>query len=369
MIKLEITMGQAHANIHNAAESVSAFRAALKILQEAKSTTDLRDRSILFPIFSGLFVALKLGSMKQDEAFEKKLAARFVKEAKAHGDPVHYSRALAIEAELYGRLGEFNRALLTVAEIEGVYDLQKHTAAISQIYGSDRPAQAIGLRSLWYYQLADEDKALCNCDLVINGLLPRMDIRNVHNAFVLLIPSLWVMKENNLAQAARINFEKYVTEPFHVYYPEGSFTPLLPLFKPITMLFDLAYYSSSADERSPYFEEYLQWALDAVHLRPPLIMNSVGGYGRLPGTVTSEICLFLAMKLENGPDREKLVKNGLEVASEALTYAIENMLTAAEMFTRPIYEKLKLLSDGSNHRMCNLSISDSANDDISKVGP
>jgi hypothetical protein len=353
MIKLEITIGQAHANIHNAAESVAAFRAALKILQEAEGTKDMKDRSILFPIFSGLFVALKLGSMRKDEAFEKILAARFVKEAKAHGDPIHYSRALAIEAELYGRLGEFNRALLTVTEIESVYEPQKHTAAISQIYGSDRTAQAIGLRSLWYYQMDDEEKALWNCNLVINRLLPRMDIRNVHNAFVLLIPSLWVMKENDLAHEARINFEKYVIEPFHVYYPKGSFTPLLPLFKPISMLFDLAYYSTCANERSPYFDEYLQWALDEVNLRPPFIMNSVGGFGRLPGTITSEICFFLAIKLENGPDRETLLKNGLAVASEALTYSIGNLLTAAEKFTRAIYENLKLLSDERKPKMCN----------------
>ena len=44
MIKLEISMGKAHANIHNAAESVMAYQSALKILQEALVADEMEDR-------------------------------------------------------------------------------------------------------------------------------------------------------------------------------------------------------------------------------------------------------------------------------------------------------------------------------------
>lgn len=342
MIKLEISMGKAHANIHNAAESVMAYQSALKILQEALVADEMEDRSIVFPIFSGLFIALKLGMIKQDAdcLFEKNLVARFVRETKTHGDSVHYLRALAMEAETFGRLGEFDRAFQTKKEIQLMYNPEEHSQAISQIYGSDRAAQAIGLSSVWYYQTGDITDALRNCDLVINHLLPKMDLRNVHNSFVLILPSLWVMKESDLAHESGFNFSKYVVEPFHLNYPEGAFTYFLPLYRPIMILFDLACYSKNEGERPIDFNVYLEWALNNENLRPPEIMNSMGNLGRLPGSISGEICLLLAEKLENGFDRTTLVRNGLAVASEALTHAVEKGMTVAETFARPIFFKL-----------------------------
>jgi tetratricopeptide (TPR) repeat protein len=345
MIKLEITLGKANANIHKAAESVKAYQTALRILEESLVAEEMKDRSIVFPIFSGLFIALKLGMIKQDPdfSFEKSLAARFVKETKSHGDPVHYLRALAMEAEIYGRLGEFDLAFKAKREMERIYDPDKHTHAISQIYGSDRTAQAIGLSSLWYYQTGRMKEALHNCDRVMSFVLPRMDIHNVHNSFLIIIPSLWVMKENGLAHEAAINFEKYVAEPFHLFYPEGAFTYFLPVFKPIAILLDLASYSEIENQRAPDFNEYLEWALEEANLRPSSIMNSMGVLGRVPGTITSEICLLLAEKLEYGPDRMTLVKSGLAVASEALDYVAVNEMVSAEKSTQAIYDKLKQL--------------------------
>lgn len=221
MIKLQVTVGKANANIHNAAESVKAYQTALRILEDSPVAEEMKDKSIVFPIFSGLFVAVKLGMIKQgpDLSFEKSLAARFVKETKSHGDPVHYLRALAMEAEIHGRLGEFELAFNAKREMERIYDPDEHSRAISEIYGSDRTAQAIGLSSLWYYQTGRIKDALHNCDRIISFVLPRMDLHNVHNSFLIIIPSLWVMKENGFGHEAGMNFEKYVTEPFHHYFP------------------------------------------------------------------------------------------------------------------------------------------------------
>jgi hypothetical protein len=50
----------------------------------------MKDRSILFTLFSGLFVLLKFGMIEQDKecTYEQEIVRRFVEETKIHGDPV-----------------------------------------------------------------------------------------------------------------------------------------------------------------------------------------------------------------------------------------------------------------------------------------
>jgi hypothetical protein len=109
------------------------------------------------------------------------------------------------------------------------------------------------------------------------------------------------------------------------------------------MLLDLASHSKIENQRSPDFNEYMEWALQGDNLRPSSILNSMGFLGLLPGTITSEICLLLAEKLKHGPDRVTLVKSGLAVASEALDYLAVNEMAFAEQSTRDTYDKLKQL--------------------------
>ena len=54
-----------------------------------------------------------MGAIKDDSecSFEKSMCKSFVEQARLNGDPIHYGRALAMEAEISGKLGNFGNAL------------------------------------------------------------------------------------------------------------------------------------------------------------------------------------------------------------------------------------------------------------------
>ena len=66
-----------------------------------------------------------MGAIKDDAefSFEKSMCKSFVEQARLNGDPVHYGRALAMEAEMLGRLGNFEDALEIVERIKPIYDI------------------------------------------------------------------------------------------------------------------------------------------------------------------------------------------------------------------------------------------------------
>ena len=100
----------------------------------------MKDRSIVFPVFSGLFLAIKWGGIEQDDncQYEQELVALFVEETKVNGDHVHYARALAMQAEMYARLGKLNKAFESFEQLKSIYDADLHSQKISEVYGSDR---------------------------------------------------------------------------------------------------------------------------------------------------------------------------------------------------------------------------------------
>ena len=139
MIRLLIALGKVLANIHRGKESAAKYNAAISIIQSAPASKDLEDRTFIFPCFSGLFVSLKFGDIEDDDSctYEKNLVKKFVDQAKLNGDPIHYTRALAMQGETYGRLGEYEKAFASHRELESIYDPDKHSAAFV------RPTEAI----------------------------------------------------------------------------------------------------------------------------------------------------------------------------------------------------------------------------------
>lgn len=132
------------------------------------SRVDLERNS---PIFSGLFLLIKGGTVDLDE---RVIVDKFVKVAKLNGDNVHFLRALAMKGEVNARLGEFNVALHASALIASVYDAETHHDAICKSYGSDRAAQALSASISWNRQLGNDDEAKRLLRLVVDKVLPKM---------------------------------------------------------------------------------------------------------------------------------------------------------------------------------------------------
>jgi tetratricopeptide (TPR) repeat protein len=324
-------------------------------MQASPSARYIRDRAIIFPIFSGLFLALKFGQIEQDEErrYEQNLVRRFVAETKLHGDPVHYTRALSMQAEMYGNLRDFTHAFEAFEELKKSYDAERLTADISAAYGSDRSAQCFALSALWHLQLGNLTAAEEACYYVFEHLMPKMEMKNVHNSALMLYPLIWVMKDLGKCIEILEIFVKYVVEAFDDYLGEGAFTFCLPIYDPVMMLLDLC--ENKDSDECEHFEDFVAWGLEEENLRfGTVINNSLGSFGRDCNSIASEICLLLAQRKEFEDDiydaekaetRATLVTNGLVIARESMAFTAEKKMYAAQMQIKPVLEALEELAD------------------------
>jgi hypothetical protein len=145
--------------------------------------------------------------------YEQGLVRMFLRETKLYND-FHFSRALAMQAEMLGRHGDFKLALQTVAEMEELYHVEEHSDQICEAYGSDRSGQCISQSALWNYCLGNIQQGLGICDHVLHDLLPHMDPQNVSNYFQMLYPLFWVMKDHGRALEVKEALNEYVVKNY-----------------------------------------------------------------------------------------------------------------------------------------------------------
>lgn len=282
------------------------------------------DRSIAFPVFSGLFLLIRWGVIEQDKdcSYEQELVAHFVSETKLHGDPVHYARSLATQAETLARLNKFDSALTVNTQLRSIYVPELHSEGISTAYGSDRAAQSISVSAVWFLEVGKMNEALETCDVVMNELLPKMNPRNVHNSCVLLLPIFWILRDHEKASLVKDAFQERVVDAFKEYYGEGGSTPIMYLHSPMLMLLDLHLNKKGELER---FEEYLRWASCEDNLRFGTRANSgCLVFGGPIDCISADICLLLAKRVEcESAAKKHLISSGTAVCREALALATE----------------------------------------------
>ncbi len=312
------------------------------MLGTSKSGRDITDRSVVFPIFSGLFLLIKLGAIKQDEncSYEHGLVAKFVEETRLHGDPIHYVRALAMLSDMFARQCDFESALSTHDRLKEIYQPNCHSGGICREYGSDRAAQCLSLSAIWLVEVGKTEEALRTCDYVISEIMPLMEPSNVHNSCVILYPLLWVLKDNGMALTAKQVFMKYVVDAFGQHFGEGATTFSLKLFDPIVMLLDL---DENRDADVANLQECLEWALSEENLRVGKTLNNAFlPFGRLADSIGAEICLLLAKRTSIvTDDQEKLIKNGLRLSREGVEYCRLSKANASLRRTLPILTDLE----------------------------
>lgn len=313
-----------------------------QILRKCPKTSELKDRSFVFPIYSGLFFLLKLGGLVPVERvkdYEHDLVSNFVEETRIHGDPVHYSRSLAMQGEFFSRQGRYSDALYCHERLKRVYNVKKHSALVVAAYNSDRSAQNFGLTANCLYRMGRVKEALLLCDKVLNVLLPQMDLKNVHNSVIMIYPLLWIMKNEKMSKKAANAFKKFVTDPFYLHFGNDGKTATLPFFKPIKVLFTISMFLEGdldhLDEK-----ELITWALEENSLRiSKNLNNAMVGYGRCGASIGSEICLHLSKQTDDQGTKEKLLKKGWTLVNEAMETDCGEHQTAF-IDTKPIYDEL-----------------------------
>jgi hypothetical protein len=328
---------------------VTTLTPLLQILRLSPVGAKIKDRSIVFPIYSGLFFLLKYGGLvdpADEEAYENDLIANFVRETKQHGDPVHYGRALAMQGETFHRMGQYEKAIQSHFLLRKVYVPDQHSAAISAVYATDRCAQNFTCTVSCYNRLGQVDKALELSDYIIHELMPKMDLKNVHNSAVMLYAVVWIMKDNRQVKQASMIWNRYVVEPFRRYFGEDGSTPCLPAFVPMEHVFNLTMYMEGAIDT--YNEKAFEWALDESSLEvSPGIDVAMGNFARTVTSINAEVCLRLA-KITNDERKKKiLLQHGV---SQAKIAKERSKLSHALAQLEPVYDEIIKLTDAVSQR-------------------
>jgi len=308
----------------------------LKIYENSPQAVNIVDKSIIFPVFSGLFVFLKIGAIKDDDkSFEKDMIDKFINTAEAHGDPIHHLRALSMKAAFLGNNQQYENALEIVELIKSKYVAEEHSCGISESYGSDRVVQIISQSAVWEYALGKKDNAMSTCNYVVEDLLPKMDLTNSLNSTELLIPVMSIFKVmGGKEKAIHALFHENIIQPFHEHYGEKGNTPWMALHRPMTVLLELLITEDDREgkemqhdlvyDNEKNVQEEAEWFLEGGNGEYIEIFQVLSlALGWHVNTITCEACLLLAQKI--GPTNQTLYPRLLSKALILAKHTIKQM--------------------------------------------
>jgi tetratricopeptide (TPR) repeat protein len=341
IIQLQVALAKALNMAQQTKESVSAFQDALKITQIAKCSPQLKDRSILFPVFDGLASAVKNGHIKQDAEcrYEKAMLRRYIQETRLHGDPIYVIHSLTLQAQMHGRLGEYEKAIEVQNSLTDVYNVEYFSIDLCDQYGSDIGAECLACSALWHLQLGMTEEALSIARFVTNDILPHIERRNIHAVFMVLYPIILVLIDCGYVEEAREDFECFVCEPF-TELPQGMSTFFFPLYDPILMLLDL--HDNEEEIESAIIEDYIEWASEIDNLSFGEAINGrTAEMGRSGDSMSTEICYLLSMKVEDQAQRQIVLSNGARVAASDVELVQEKGTKLAKEYSLKMRENLE----------------------------
>ncbi|KAG7365059.1 TPR repeat-containing adenylate/guanylate cyclase [Nitzschia inconspicua] len=344
IIQLQVSLAKALAMAQQTKESVSAFQDALKITQIAHCSSQLKDRSILFPVFDGLASAVKNGHIKQDSEcrYEKAMLRRYMQETRLHGDPIYIIHALTLQADMHGRLGEYEKAIEIQTALSQIYNGEFFSVDLCDIYGLDIGAQCLASGALWRMQLDMTEEALSICRFVTSTVLPQIERRNVHASFMVLYPVLLVLMDCGMAPQAREHFEKFVCEPF-TELPQGMSTFFFPMYDPILMLLDL---KGGEKLDQGILDDYLEWASDLDNLFAGEHINSrTCEMGRTADSMSAEICYLLAKATHEPTQHKCMVDHGRKVAERDVDFVKDRGNKVAKLYSHRIHTNLDAMNE------------------------
>lgn len=319
----------------------SYYQKCYSILSQSEVTNELVDRSVYFPLYSGLFVLYKNGVINDGEMSLESLASGFVKQATIHGDPVHIARAIAMEGLTMASLGKYKEALESQEKLQKVYCAKTLSSSICKEYATDRAAQNYGYSVAWLRLLGREEEAKDQIDFIVNEIMPLMPIKNVHNSAIILFPVIWVLMDDGKATVAELLFAEYVCDRFYKYYGKGAKTFFLCTYKPVQVLLRLASISQAngSTENTMTENERLEienWALsENFYDIKKYISTTMCPYGKEPHCIFAEICWYLA-SYRNSTDKtwKKLMETGHDLA----------LVSLSNTHGKPGYESAKIRS-------------------------
>jgi len=363
VIKLLVQKGKTLSNINFLdldyhRRATVTFMEAIDIFGRAPAARKIKDRSIIYPCYSAVYVMNKTRILEdvymgdRDElVLERKLAERFVRASNL--ESLSYARALAMQSEVMGRLGKYKLALEAIDVIDMIYAPEEHSEFLVQAYSSDKLAQAISLAAVWKLSDGDEDGAKETCSYVVDQLLPKM-FDGGANSYSHVFMSLFATYNGlNWPDGKALSllelFEQYVIGTFEKTKAKDGRSPCQHLFKPAPMWLRLC----AEKECLPYngMDEDICWVLndfepenkswDALDM---IYTNTCWS----PNTSVAEICLRLAWRLDAGSEERKkqLVERGLLLVKKcAQNIKCGNKISLVHDHNAAVFKKLRVIAE------------------------
>lgn len=324
ILRLHIRIAKCHAHLGEQEQCATTFEDAYKIMTTSPKAAKLNQELVL-PIISGLCsIAIQRNLINASLlAKNEGLVDRFVNEAKERNDDIHISRALAMKASFFSRLGRFEEAIAVQKELEKIYDFESHSHGIRQEYGKDHAVQSYADSVQWYMLTGDQPAAEKQIKVVVSKLLPQFDLRDVDLVMELIFPVLLVLKSIGQARHAETILFNNAINPYHDL--GGSSSCWIKLFNPIAYLFEIIKMIEEGERDDQMLSEIEDWIID-----PERSIFSTElqykGYALI-----GEICSHLAqIKKENGEDAEKVIERGQMVLARVV-YASDDDQSDAYM--------------------------------------
>jgi len=257
VVRLRIAIAKCLANLGNSHETAKNYQSAYDVMTSIPNANSISDRSIFFTIVSGLCLCLKWGTIIDGNicSFEQQLLTRFVNEARAHGDPIHLARALALQGIFFSRIGRYDDAIASHLLLEDIYNAKTFPQEISKHYGSNRAGQNFGLCAQWYDLKDNVCEMMKRVNFITQNILPNEDQRNVHNMFMILFPAIWVMKRHGLSSRAKFLWNRYLLQNFKDFYGDGGRTWSMRFFDLVLYLLDVVIMEEVDDENENEFND------------------------------------------------------------------------------------------------------------------
>ncbi len=215
---------------------------ALDIFEKAPAKRQLSDRSIIFPCYSSMNAIAKTmtytppNNMSR-QVFEKALAENFVKETGYQ--QYHHCRALAFQADILKRQGNYEEAISVIDKIKLIYEPRLHSRVLVKEYVTDQCSHLVAASTYWLHHFGRNDEALRLCDHVVETMLPEIEATELVTKLTILTPicrTLVSQGQTSTAKKALELFRSHIADPAELAgskaHPAlGMRTPIMIILK------------------------------------------------------------------------------------------------------------------------------------------
>ena len=200
---------------------------ALNIFGQSQYKHLLKDRRIAYQGYSLMNMLIKSRQTKFEpphqtlEEFENEFVSDYLKETTFQQS--HHCRALAMQADIHKRHGQYEEATATVNTMRAFYIPKVHSKAIMEEYVSDHCADMISTSITWLQYLNRTEEAKAVSKYVTDQILPEIQETELFSLLLLLVPITRLLKDQGQEHSTKVLklLEKYIAEPLSKAGKEG----------------------------------------------------------------------------------------------------------------------------------------------------